>query len=340
MAKDLTNSSIDRQNILNNPYAVTEIEKAVGIRGIPFENKTVLLKEQVATFFELTTRTIENYLERFGEELGSNGYEVIKGKRLQALKLAISGRGVAEADFGKLTSAPQLSVFDFRAFLNLAMLIAESDRARLLRQAILDIAIDTINARTGGATKYINQRDEDFLQSAFAEENYRRKFTDALKNYVDMGAFKYAMYTNRIYVSIFKENSREYRRVLSMKARESVRETFYSEILDIIAAYENGFAELLQSTSEARGHKLLSWETDALFKEFESLPLWKPLVEKARIKMASRDLAFRDALHVELAEYITPVQRDEYERFIGERSKDLESRLQDAQEVLRRLKDR
>ena len=51
----------------------------------------------------------------------------------------------------------------FRAFLNIAMLITESERARLLRQTILDIVIDTINQRTGGATKYINQRDEDFI---------------------------------------------------------------------------------------------------------------------------------------------------------------------------------
>jgi len=41
------------------------------------------------------------------------------------------------------------------------MLIGESERARLLRQMILDIVIDTINQRTGGGTKYINQRDED-----------------------------------------------------------------------------------------------------------------------------------------------------------------------------------
>ena len=50
--------------------------------------------------------------------------------------------------------------------MNLAMLITESERARLLRQIILDIVIDTINQRTGGGTKYINQRDEDFLLSA------------------------------------------------------------------------------------------------------------------------------------------------------------------------------
>jgi hypothetical protein len=48
MAKDLTTSEIDRQNILNNPYALAEIEKAAGIRGLPFEGKPVVLKEQVA----------------------------------------------------------------------------------------------------------------------------------------------------------------------------------------------------------------------------------------------------------------------------------------------------
>jgi len=35
--------------------------------------------------------------------------------------------------------APQIGIFDFRAFQNIAMLIAESERARLMRQAILDI---------------------------------------------------------------------------------------------------------------------------------------------------------------------------------------------------------
>jgi len=53
MSKDLTNSSIDRQNILNNPYALQQIEKATRIQGIPFEGKIVLLREQVATFFEV-----------------------------------------------------------------------------------------------------------------------------------------------------------------------------------------------------------------------------------------------------------------------------------------------
>lgn len=54
MSKDLTNSSVHRQNILNNPYALHEIEKATRISGIPFGGRSMVLKKQVASFFEVT----------------------------------------------------------------------------------------------------------------------------------------------------------------------------------------------------------------------------------------------------------------------------------------------
>ncbi|MEO8324545.1 MAG: DNA-binding protein [Nitrospirota bacterium] len=340
MSKDLTNSAIDRQNILNNPYALAEIEKAAGIRGIPFESKTVVLKEQVATFFEVTLRTVENYLEQNTEELARNGYEVLTGNRLKTLKLAIRELGDPETNFGITAKTVRLGVLDFRAFLNLAMLMKESERAGLLRKAILDIVIDTINQRTGGGTTYINQRDEDFLQSTFIEEDYRKQFTNALKDCVDMGNFKYALYTNKIYISIFRERAQEYRQVLRLDKRANVRDTFYSEVLDLIAAYECGFGDMLSKTWREKGEKLTSWEVDELFSNFESQAHWKPLIEKARNKMASRDLAFRDALHLQLQEYVTPLQRDEFERFLGEKSKELAERLEEAKDVMKRLKER
>jgi len=339
MSKDLTNSEVDRQNILNNPYALAEIEKAAGIRGIPFEGKTVVLKEQVASFFEVTVRTVENYLEQNAEELAQNGYEVVERKRLKSLKLAVEEMGDPEMSFG-ITKTARLGVFDFRAFLNLAMLMRESERAGLLRKAILDIVIDTINHRTGGGTKYINQRDEDFIQSAFIEENYRKQFTDALRDCVDMGNFKYALYTDKIYVSIFREKAQVYRRVLRLDKRDNVRNTFYAEVLDIIAAYECGFADVLCQACQNTGRKLTPWEVAPLFSSFEAQAHWEPLVERARSKMASRDLAFRDALHLQLQEYVTPLQREDFERFLGEKSKELAERLEDAKDVMKRLKER
>ena len=340
MSKDLTTSPTDRQNVLNNPYALAEIEKAAGIQGIPFEGKSVVLKEQVAAFFEVTVRTVENYLEEFTDELAKNGYEVVKGNRLKTLKSVIQSLDVPETDFGNIAKTPQLAVFDFRAFLNLAMLIRESDRARLLRQAILDIVIDTINQRTGGGTKYINQRDEEYLASAYIEENYRKQFTDALRDCVAMGNFKYAVYTDKIYVSIFREKAQEYRKVLRLEQKDCVRSTFYSEVLDLISSYECGLGDVIRQEFDRMGRKLSAFEVDAVFKRFEAQAHWKPLIEKARLKMASRDLAFRDALHLQIKEYVAPVQRDDYERFLGEKSKELSDRLEEAKDVMKRLKDR
>lgn len=338
--KNLTDSHVDRQNILNNPYALAEIEQAAGIRGIPFEGKNVLLKEQVAAFFEVTPRTIENYMEQHVVELSKNGYEVLKGKRLKLLKESIASMDVPETDFGNITRTPQLGVFDFRAFLNLAMLLSESERAKLLRKVILDIVIDTINQRTGGNTKYVNQRDEDFLYSLFVGESYRKEFTNALTQYVDMGKIKYPLYTDKVYISIFKENAKEYRKILKLHQKDLVRETFYTEILDLVASYEYGFAKILEAAYEKKARKLTAFEVDQLFRDFESQPLWKPMLEKARNKMASRDFAFRDVLHHPLNTYITPLQHDDFERFIGEKSKEFSEHLEEAKDVMKRLKER
>ena len=336
--KDLTVSQVDRQNILNNPYVLAELEQASKVQGIEFESKVFLTKEQMALFFEVTPRTIENYLEKFGEELRQNGYEIIRGNRLKEMKEAVEAQGGTETGFGTKTTV--LGVFTFRSFLNMAMLMVESDRARLLRQTILDIVIDTINQRTGGGTKYINQRDEDFIISYFEEENYRKEFTDALREYVDMGKFKYPLYTDKIYRSIFKENTQEYRKILRLHDKTRVRDTFYSEILDLVASYEYGFAKVLEAAHEKCGKKLSAIEVDRLFVAFETQAHWKPFINKARQKMASRDLAFRDALHNQLKEYVTPVEREEFERFLGEKSKELADRLEEAKDVMKRLKER
>lgn len=340
MAKDLTNSKIDRQNILNNNYAINEIEKACNIEGIFFEDKIAFTKEQVAQFYEIDIRTLERYLEIYNEEFKSNGYDVLKGKRLKAFIKKYNEK-VTDINAGELaTSIPSLAIFDFRAFLNVGMLLVESEKAKIIRQNILDIVIDTINVKTGGATKYINQRDEDFLNSWFDEENYRREFTDALNNYVAMGNIKYAIYTDKIYESIFREKASEYRSILKLEKKDKTRDTFYSEVLDLIASYETGLAEVITNRFNELGRQLTPYETDELFSDFEKQSLYKPLINKVRIKMASRDFAFRDALHIKLQNYITPLEANEYERFLGEKSEDLKERLEEAKDVFERLKER
>lgn len=341
MSKDLTTSQIDRQNILNNDFAVKEIQKQMGIQGILFEGKIFFTKTMMADYFSVDTRTIERYVADNQDELKSNGYEILKGIRLKSFIESISMMDVPDINVGSISNrTSQISIFDFRAFLNMSMLLIESEPARVLRQIMLDIIIDLINKKTGGSTKYINQRDQDFLTAFLQEENYRKEFTDALRDYVAMGNSKYAIYTDMIYQSIFKERALVYKKILHLQKKDRMRDTLYSEVLDLISSYECGLASMIKEQSEELGHKLNNWEMADLFKAFESLPLWKPLIIRARTKMASRDMALRDAFHYQLKEYIKPLSPEEYEKFLGDSGDIFERLLSENQNVLKRLKER
>jgi hypothetical protein len=338
MNANLTQSEIARQNVLNNRYAVAEIQKAIGLRGILFEGDYYVTKSQMAKFLEVSERAITTCTQSNIDEVSKNGYAVLTHNSLKNFRLCVAAQDVQEANFPNKT--PKIGIYSFRAFLNVSMLLTRSEKAKQIRSLILAIVIDTINQRTGGQTKYINQRDEDFVLSLLTNADYRREFIDALTNYIDLGRVKYMIYTNKIYRSIFKEDADEYRRVLRLEIGENERSTMYSEVLDLIASYETGYAEVLRKESIRLGRKLSSAEADALFVQFESLSLWAPLREKARQKMASRDLCFRDALHDKLAGYITGVSSDDFDRFIGDGSMSIDERIQGYMEALKRLKNR
>lgn len=335
MNKDLTTSKIARQNILNNNYALQEAKDAIGLKGVLFEGEFKFTKQQVAQFLGVSTRAISNCIVTNEEELRKNGYEDLTGKRLKLYKLT------AEVQFGKEVNFPtkttRLTVMNFRTFLNISMLLTKSDVAKQVRSVILDIVIDTINKRTGGNTKYINQRDEDFVRNILTVHEYHKEFVDALTDYVDLGKIKYIMYTDKVYKSIFKENADEYRRILNLEREENERDTMYSEVLDLIASFEVGFADVLKQAFHNVGRKLSPSETDKVYDDFSNQRHWEPLIEKARRKMASRDLCFRDALHTNLTEYVSSVQPSDFDRFIGDKSMPLEERLT---QILYRLKNR
>lgn len=332
MAKQLPDSALDRRNVLNNHFAINELQKHVGIQGILFEDELKFTTKQVADFYEIDRKTINRYLSSYADELKENGYEVYSGERLQDLKKV--------RDINVPNLAPTFGIFNFKALINLGLLLVESERARLLRRLILDLVIDVVSTKAGGSTKYINQRDETYLMSLYLSENYRDEFKAALNDCVNMGKSKYAVYTNEIYKSIFKERAQDYRKLLSLDKKENVRDTMYSEVLTTISMYEAGLANEIRKKSAENGRKLNTSELEDLFRSFESNPIWVPQLEMVRMKMASRDHGFRDVTHTELEEYIAPIDAADFERFLGEKSKDLAKRIEQYQDVFKRLKDK
>ncbi|MFT5730223.1 MAG: hypothetical protein ACI8PB_004401 [Desulforhopalus sp.] len=254
MNKDLTTSEVARKNVLNNPYALTQLESNLQLRGLSFQATTVFTKLQAAEILDIDERTIDRYLSSHSDELKESGYQVIKGRVLRELRLKyVDDTNVVDIINPK---TPSLGIFSFRAVLNLAMLVTESQRAKAIRSRMLDIVIDVIAEKTGGKTKYINQRDQDFLPAAYMEDSYRRKFTDALKDCLDMGNHKYAVYTDKIYKAVFCENAGEYKKILRLVDKDKTRDTMYAEVLKAIASFEHGLAVQIREQSEKIGRKL------------------------------------------------------------------------------------
>ena len=332
--KDLTISNIERQNVLNNRFAVSKVQEHLDIEGMLFEGEYRFTKKMVADFYEVEERTIERYLEKHSDELAANGYVLCKGKHLKELKLQFA----PVINVGSKTT--QLGLFNFRSFLDMGMLLTESEKAKKVRSLILDFVITTINEKTGGGTKYINRRDVHYLPAAITEENYRKNLTSAINQYVDgHPTYKYPQITDFIYKAVFKENAKEYREVLKLDSKDNVRHTLYSEVLLVISSFENGVGAALSERFKENGGRLLTIdEVERIVNELAEHPMQKPYLNDARTKRASRDFSFRDAYHGNIADYLQAVTPEEFERFIGDQSIDFDRILADNKDVLKRLK--
>ena len=332
--KDLTISNIERQNVLNNRFAVSKVQEHLDIEGMLFEGEYRFTKKMVADFYEVEERTIEHYLEKHSDELAANGYVLCKGKHLKELKLQFA----PVINVGSKTT--QLGLFNFRSFLDMGMLLTESEKAKKVRSLILDFVITSINEKTGGGTKYINRRDVHYLPAAITEENYRKNLTSAINQYVDgHPTYKYPQITDFIYKAVFKENAKEYREVLKLDSKDNVRHTLYSEVLLVISSFENGVGAAISERFKENGGRLLTIdEVERIVNELAEHPMQKPYLNDARTKMASRDFSFRDAYHGNIADYLQAVTPEEFERFIGDQSIDFDRILADNKDVLKRLK--
>lgn len=332
--KDLTVSTIERQNVLNNRFAVGEIQRRLEIPAMLFEGEYWLTKKMVADFYGVDISTIDRYLASHSDELKRNGYVLCRGKSLKAFKLQFAHL------LHEASKTTQLVLFNFKAFLNIGMLLTESEKAVALRSMMLDLVIATIHKKTGGGTKFINRRDVDYLPAAITEENYRKNLTSVINQYVEgHSTYKYAQVTDFIYKAVFRENAKEYREVLRLDSKDSVRHTLYAEVLLVISSFENGVgAEIHERYKQNGGIKLSVDEVEQIVEQLAEHPMQKPYINDARSKMASRDYSFRDAYHGNIAEYLTAVTPEEFERFIGDKSIDFDSILESNKDVLKRLK--
>jgi hypothetical protein len=148
------------------------------------------------------------------------------------------------------------------------------------------------------------------------------------------------MYTDKIYKAIFQENALEYKVILSLSEKENERATMYAEVLKLISSFETGLAHEIEKKYIELKRKLTIPELDQLILTYSGHPLYEPIIEGARSKMASRDYAFRNITHDRLKHYIKCLAIEDYERFLGDRSKELFERFEENIEIFKRLSTR
>ena len=132
MEKDLTVSNVERQNILNNRFALDNIRQKLVLPTMLFNKEYCFTKQMVADFYEVDERTIERYLENFGTELLGNGYFLCKGNSLKEFKLQFG----SVINVGSKTTV--LGLFNFRSFLNIGLSTAKRKIKELKEKGIVE----------------------------------------------------------------------------------------------------------------------------------------------------------------------------------------------------------
>ena len=88
MTNDLTTSAVARSNVLNNKYALNQLQSHLALGGLRIDNEVIFFKSHVAELLDIDERTIDRYLASHEKELKQSGYRVSKGKSLKNIKLA------------------------------------------------------------------------------------------------------------------------------------------------------------------------------------------------------------------------------------------------------------
>jgi len=142
-----------------------------------------------------------------------------------------------------------------------------------------------------------------------------------------------------VYKAVFREKAKEYKKLLDLSKKDNLRRTLYAEVLKAVSSFENGAAFEIKKKGEESGLLTVD-EVEAFITELAQHPLMEPIIYDARQKMASRDLAFRDVFHGNIAEYLKAVTPEEFDKFIGNKSLDFDAimALPENQEILKILK--
>lgn len=162
MKEGLTNSLTDRQTILDTEEVLLYIQDNFAIPGTQYQGDYYLTADAAASYFEVDVTVIQDYTVRYQDELSQYGFTVLRGDELADF-LTVS-RNISPA-------TQEAQVFTFKAFLDLAFLLPDNEKASRLRCVALGVMTDVINLGIGGGAIYLQNDCEPSLPPTDVPEN-------------------------------------------------------------------------------------------------------------------------------------------------------------------------
>jgi len=178
----------------------------------------------------------------------------------------------------------------------------ESDFKKVMRIATMD-------------PKFINQLTSQFFETREETKEYRRDFTDCIKDFVVVK--NYGTYTDMLYNFLFLERAKEYRKLLSLVKKDLTRNFMYEDIVLIIGAFETGLAGEIEKESKKIGRLLTQKEFEKIFKEFSAQRNWLVYQKRAWNIMATYDEELRRIKHPKLIDYRKEFSQEDIQKLLS-----------------------
>ncbi|MFA6159960.1 MAG: antA/AntB antirepressor family protein [Parcubacteria group bacterium] len=177
----------------------------------------------------------------------------------------------------------------------------ENDFKKVMRVATMD-------------PKFINQLTSQFFETREETKEYRRDFTDCIKDFVAVK--NYGTYTDMLYDFLFLEKAKEYRKLLDLAKKDFTRNYMYEEILLTIGAFETGLAGEIEEEFKKLGRMLKKDEFVRKFNKFSSTKNWLVYQKRARNIMATYDEELRRIKHPKLIDYKKEFSQEDIQKLL------------------------
>lgn len=163
--------------------------------------------------------------------------------------------------------------------------------------------------------KIINQLANKFSETRSETKDYRKDFTDCIKNFVAVK--NYGTYTDMLYNFLFLEKAKEYRKLLDLAKKDFTRNYMYEEILLIIGSFETGLAGEIEKEFKKIGKVLTQKEFVNKFNDFASQKNWLVYQKRARSVMSTYDEELRNIKHPKLIDYKKEFSQEDIQKLLG-----------------------